>query len=61
MSQPATSWPTTGQPAMAGGVPLKEDGKVVGVIGVSGGSGDRTQTYGTDGIVESRINIGPEN
>ena len=25
----------------AGGVPLKQDGKVVGAIGVSGGSGDQ--------------------
>src|SRR5689334_22195746 len=27
----------------AGGVPLKKDGKVVGAIGVSGGSGDQDQ------------------
>jgi uncharacterized protein GlcG (DUF336 family) len=25
----------------AGGIPLKKDGKVVGAIGVSGGSGDQ--------------------
>lgn len=25
----------------AGGIPLKRDGKVVGAIGVSGGSGDQ--------------------
>jgi uncharacterized protein GlcG (DUF336 family) len=27
----------------AGGIPLKRDGKVVGAIGVSGGSGDQDQ------------------
>jgi len=33
----------------AGGVPLKRDGKVVGAIGVSGGSGDQDQAVATVG------------
>jgi uncharacterized protein GlcG (DUF336 family) len=33
----------------AGGVPLKEDGKVVGAIGVSGGSGKQDQTVADAG------------
>src|SRR5262245_43486083 len=33
----------------AGGVPLKRDGKVVGAIGVSGGSGDQDHTVAEAG------------
>ena len=33
----------------AGGVPLKREGKVVGAIGVSGGSGDQDQSVATAG------------
>lgn len=33
----------------AGGVPLKRDGKVVGAIGVSGGSGEQDQTVADAG------------
>jgi uncharacterized protein GlcG (DUF336 family) len=33
----------------AGGIPLKRDGKVVGAIGVSGGSGDQDQTVAEAG------------
>ena len=33
----------------AGGVPLKRDGKVVGAIGVSGGSGDQDHSVATAG------------
>src|SRR5258707_1409149 len=33
----------------AGGVPLKRDGKVVGGIGVSGGSGEQDQAVAEDG------------
>ncbi len=33
----------------AGGVPLKRDGKVVGAIGVSGGSGDQDQAVAEAG------------
>lgn len=33
----------------AGGVPLKKDGKVVGAIGVSGGSGDQDHTVAEAG------------
>jgi uncharacterized protein GlcG (DUF336 family) len=33
----------------AGGVPLKKDGKVVGAIGVSGGSGDQDQKVAVAG------------
>jgi uncharacterized protein GlcG (DUF336 family) len=33
----------------AGGVPLKRDGKVVGAIGVSGGSGEQDQTVAEAG------------
>jgi uncharacterized protein GlcG (DUF336 family) len=29
----------------AGGVPLKRDGKVIGAIGVSGGSGERRRSW----------------
>jgi uncharacterized protein GlcG (DUF336 family) len=35
----------------AGGIPLKRDGKVVGAIGVSGGSGDQDQTVAEAGAV----------
>src|SRR6266545_1093508 len=31
----------------AGGIPLKKEGKVVGAIGVSGGSGDQNHTVAT--------------
>jgi len=33
----------------AGGVPLKREGKIVGAIGVSGGSGDQDQSVATAG------------
>jgi uncharacterized protein GlcG (DUF336 family) len=33
----------------AGGIPLKRDGKVVGAIGVSGGSGDQDQAVAAAG------------
>ena len=33
----------------AGGIPLKRDGKVVGAIGVSGGSGDQDQVVAAAG------------
>ncbi|HEX4205170.1 MAG TPA: heme-binding protein [Ktedonobacteraceae bacterium] len=33
----------------AGGIPLKQDGKVVGAIGVSGGSGEQDQTVAEAG------------
>ena len=33
----------------AGGIPLKKDGKVVGAIGVSGGSGEQDQTVAEAG------------
>jgi uncharacterized protein GlcG (DUF336 family) len=33
----------------AGGIPLKRDGKVVGAIGVSGGTGDQDQTVAEAG------------
>ena len=33
----------------AGGFPLKREGKVVGAIGVSGGSGDEDQAVATAG------------
>lgn len=33
----------------AGGVPLKRDGKVVGAVGVSGGSGDQDHAVATAG------------
>ena len=33
----------------AGGIPLKRDGKVVGAIGVSGGSGDQDHAVATAG------------
>jgi uncharacterized protein GlcG (DUF336 family) len=33
----------------AGGIPLKRDGKVVGAIGVSGGSGEQDQTVAEAG------------
>src|SRR5215475_3555921 len=34
----------------AGGVPLKRDGKVVGAIGVSGGSGEQDHTVAEAGV-----------
>jgi uncharacterized protein GlcG (DUF336 family) len=34
----------------AGGIPLKRDGKVVGAIGVSGGSGDQDQAVAEAGV-----------
>jgi uncharacterized protein GlcG (DUF336 family) len=34
----------------AGGIPLKRDGKVVGAIGVSGGSGEQDQTVAEAGV-----------
>jgi uncharacterized protein GlcG (DUF336 family) len=34
----------------AGGIPLKKDGKVVGAIGVSGGSGDQDHTVAEAGV-----------
>ena len=33
----------------AGGIPLKRDGKVVGAIGVSGGSGEQDQAVAEAG------------
>ena len=33
----------------AGGIPLKKDGKVIGAIGVSGGSGDQDHAVATAG------------
>jgi uncharacterized protein GlcG (DUF336 family) len=33
----------------AGGIPLKKDGKVVGAVGVSGGSGEQDQTVAEAG------------
>ena len=35
----------------AGGIPLERDGKVVGAIGVSGGSGDRDHAVAVPGAV----------
>jgi uncharacterized protein GlcG (DUF336 family) len=34
----------------AGGIPLKKDGKVVGAIGVSGGSGDQDHAVAAAGV-----------
>jgi uncharacterized protein GlcG (DUF336 family) len=34
----------------AGGIPLKRDGKVVGAVGVSGGSGDQDQAVAEAGV-----------
>jgi uncharacterized protein GlcG (DUF336 family) len=34
----------------AGGIPLKKDGKVVGAIGVSGGSGEQDQAVAEAGV-----------
>jgi uncharacterized protein GlcG (DUF336 family) len=34
----------------AGGVPLKRSGRVVGAMGVSGGSGDQDQTVAEAGV-----------
>ena len=34
----------------AGGIPLKKDGKVVGAVGVSGGSGEQDQTVAEAGV-----------
>ena len=34
----------------AGGIPLKQDGKVVGAIGVSGGSGDQDHAVAEAGV-----------
>lgn len=34
----------------AGGIPLKKEGKVIGSIGVSGGSGDQDQTVAEAGV-----------
>jgi uncharacterized protein GlcG (DUF336 family) len=34
----------------AGGIPLKQNGEVVGAIGVSGGSGDQDQTVAEAGV-----------
>jgi uncharacterized protein GlcG (DUF336 family) len=34
----------------AGGIPLKRDGKVVGAVGVSGGSGDQDQDVAEAGV-----------
>jgi uncharacterized protein GlcG (DUF336 family) len=34
-----------------GGIPLKHDGKVVGAIGVSGGSGEQNQSVAEAGEV----------
>ena len=36
----------------AGGIPLKKDGKVVGSIGVSGGSGEQDDAVATAGAAE---------
>lgn len=38
----------------AGGVPLKQDGKVVGAIGVSGGSGEQDQSVAEAGAAAFR-------
>ena len=38
----------------AGGLPLKRDGKVVGAIGVSGGSGEQDQTVAEAGAAAFR-------
>lgn len=35
---------------LAGGIPLKRDGKVVGAIGVSGGTGKQDQTVAEAGV-----------
>ncbi|MBC7795665.1 MAG: heme-binding protein [Pyrinomonadaceae bacterium] len=35
----------------AGGIPLKKDGKVVGAIGVSGGSGEQDHSVAEAGVV----------
>lgn len=34
----------------AGGIPLKRDGKIVGAIGVSGGSGEQDQAVAEAGV-----------
>ena len=39
----------------AGGIPLKKGGKVVGAIGVSGGSGDQDHAVAEAGAAASRI------
>jgi uncharacterized protein GlcG (DUF336 family) len=36
----------------AGGIPLKKDGKVVGAIGVSGGSGEQDHAVAEAGVAE---------
>jgi uncharacterized protein GlcG (DUF336 family) len=38
----------------AGGIPIKEDGQVVGAIGVSGGSGVQDQTVAEAGVAAYR-------
>jgi len=39
----------------AGGIPLKKDGKVVGAIGVSGGSGDQDHAVAEAGAAAGRV------
>jgi len=36
--------------SFAGGIPLKRNGKVVGAVGVSGGSGDQDHAVATAGV-----------
>ena len=36
----------------AGGVPVKKDGKVIGAVGVSGGSGEQDQAVAEAGVAE---------
>jgi uncharacterized protein GlcG (DUF336 family) len=39
----------------AGGIPLKKDGKVIGAIGVSGGSGDQDHAVAEAGAAAFAI------
>ena len=36
----------------AGGIPVKKDGKVIGAVGISGGSGDQDQAVAEAGVAE---------
>ena len=43
----------------AGGIPLKRDGKIVGAIGVSGGSGEQDHTVAEAGAIDSMTMSAP--
>ncbi len=36
----------------AGGIPIKKDGRVIGAIGVSGGSGEQDHSVAEAGVAE---------